>query len=78
MLVLARKVNESIKIGDDIEIVVVDIKGDQIKLGIRAPKNVTVHRAEIYEEIQNQNQKAADVKPDTLKEATNLLKKKEG
>lgn len=59
MLVLARKVNESIMIGDDIEVVVVDIKGDQIKLGIRAPRNVTVHRTEIYQEIQEQNKQAA-------------------
>ncbi|MBI3394372.1 MAG: carbon storage regulator CsrA [Spirochaetia bacterium] len=59
MLVLARRVNESIMIGDDIEIVVVDIKGDQIKLGIRAPKNVVVHRTEIYKEIRDQNKEAA-------------------
>ncbi len=59
MLVLSRKKNESIMIGDDIEIVVVEIKGDQIKLGVKAPRNVTVHRAEVYEEIQMENQKAA-------------------
>lgn len=59
MLVLSRKKNESIMIGDDIEIVVVEIKGDQIKLGVKAPKNVTVHRAEVYEEIQLENKKAA-------------------
>ncbi len=59
MLVLSRKKNESIMIGDDIEIVVVEIKGDQIKLGVKAPRNVTVHRAEVYEEIQLENRKAA-------------------
>lgn len=59
MLVLSRKKNESIMIGDDIEIVVVEVKGDQIKLGVKAPKNVTVHRAEVYEEIQMENKKAA-------------------
>jgi carbon storage regulator len=57
MLVLSRKKKESIMIGDDIEIVVVEIKGDQIKLGVKAPRNVTVHRAEVYEEIQMENQK---------------------
>lgn len=61
MLVLSRKKNESIMIGDDIEIVVVEIKGDQIKLGVKAPKSVTVHRAEVYEEIQLENRKAASV-----------------
>jgi len=59
MLVLSRKKNESIMIGDDIEIIVVEIKGDQIKLGVNAPKNVIVHRAEVYEEIQLENKKAA-------------------
>ncbi|MGL4368938.1 MAG: carbon storage regulator CsrA, partial [Spirochaetota bacterium] len=52
MLVLARRINESIMIGDDIEVVVIDIKGDQVKLGVKAPKKVTVHRKEIYDEIR--------------------------
>ncbi|HRU65902.1 MAG TPA: carbon storage regulator CsrA, partial [Spirochaetota bacterium] len=55
MLVLARKLNESIMIGDDIEVVVIDIKGDQVKLGIKAPKKITVHRKEIYQEIKQEN-----------------------
>ena len=59
MLVLSRKKNESIRIGDDIEIVVVDIKGDQVKLGIKAPRDISVHRAEVYEEIQRENREAA-------------------
>ncbi|MBP8986741.1 MAG: carbon storage regulator CsrA, partial [Spirochaetes bacterium] len=49
MLVLARKINESIMIGDDVEIVIIDIKGDQVKLGIKAPKTISVHRKEIYD-----------------------------
>ncbi len=49
MLVLARRLNESIMIGDEIEVVVIDIKGDQVKLGIKAPRKVTVHRKEIYD-----------------------------
>jgi carbon storage regulator len=77
MLVLARRLNESIMIGDDIEIVVIDIKGDQVKLGIRAPKRVTVHRKEIYDEIRKENIAAMDskFKPEELKELSEFLKK---
>ena len=76
MLVLARRVNQSIMIGDDIEVVVVDIKGDQIKLGIRAPRSVSVHRAEVYREIQDQNKQAAASSPSSLGEIGNLMKRK--
>ena len=75
MLVLARKLNESIMIGDDIEIVVIDIKGDQIKLGVKAPKSITVHRKEIYLEIQDQNLEASNSDPTKLKNLSNLFKK---
>ena len=63
-------------IDDNIEIIVVDIKGDQIKLGIKAPKNVSVHRTEVYREIQNQNIQAAGSSPESLKDLKNLLNKK--
>lgn len=53
MLVLSRKKNESIVINDNISIVVVEIRGDKVRLGIEAPKNVPVHRKEIYEAIQS-------------------------
>jgi carbon storage regulator len=59
MLVLTRKTGEAIQIGDDIEITVVSIKGDQIKLGINAPKNIEIHRKEIYLEIQKENENAS-------------------
>lgn len=52
MLVLSRKKNESIVINDDIEIVVVEIRGDKIRLGVKAPKEVPVHRREVFEAIQ--------------------------
>ncbi len=58
MLVLTRKVGESIIIGDNIEITVIETKGDQIKLGIKAPKDIDIHRKEIYEAIRNENQQA--------------------
>ncbi len=66
MLVLSRKRDEVIKIGDDIEITVVDIRGDKVRLGITAPKEVTVHRKEVYEDIKKENQAAAQVKLDDL------------
>jgi carbon storage regulator len=67
MLVLTRKLNESIQIGDDIEIKVLAIEGDQIKLGIAAPKSVDIYRKEIYLDIQNQNSEAANLSVDLLK-----------
>lgn len=74
MLVLARKVNESIIIGDNVEIMIVEIKGDQVKVGIKAPKDIKVYRGEIYREIQNENIAAASTTlPENLDE---LLKKK--
>ncbi len=63
MLALARKVNESIVINNDIEITVLDIKGDQVKLGIAAPKTIPIYRKEIYVQIQEANKEAADHTP---------------
>lgn len=56
MLVLSRKKNESIIINDDITIVVVEIRGDKVRLGIEAPKNIPVHRHEVHEAIKRNNQ----------------------
>lgn len=61
MLVLSRQLDESIMIGDDIVITLVDIRGDKIRLGIAAPPNVAIHRQEIYEAIQRENMQAAFV-----------------
>jgi carbon storage regulator len=63
MLVLSRKMNQSIMIGDDVRIVVVAVDRDQVKLGIEAPREVPVHRSEIYEEIQRANRAAAGIEP---------------
>lgn len=77
MLVLARRLNQSILIGEEVEIVVVEIKGDQVKLGIKAPKTVSVHRAEVLKEIQEENKKAkADILPTNLSELGNIIKNK--
>jgi len=66
MLVLSRQRDETIVIGDDIEIKVVDIRGDKVRLGITAPPHIPVHRKEVYEAIQRENQAAAGVKPEDL------------
>ncbi|WHH61515.1 carbon storage regulator CsrA [Petroclostridium sp. X23] len=66
MLVLSRKKTQSIIIGDNIEITIIDIQGDQVRLGISAPRNITIHRKEVFLEIQEENKKAADSKPTDL------------
>jgi len=74
MLVLTRKENESIMIGSDIEVKVLDLKDNQVKLGIVAPRHIAVHRHEIYEAIQAENaQAAADVPADHLSNIPKLF-----
>ncbi len=63
MLVLSRRKDETIMIGDEIEITVVDVKGDTVRLGISAPRSVSVHRKEIYQAIQAENIAAAKEGP---------------
>jgi carbon storage regulator len=65
MLILSRKLNEKIKIGEDITITVIELHGDQVKIGVDAPKHVKVFRQEVFEAIQNEN-KAAAVSPGNL------------
>ena len=64
MLVLSRQRDESIIIGDNVVITVVDVRGDKVKLGIDAPKEIPVHRREVYEAIQRENRQAALLKPE--------------
>ena len=71
MLALARKTNQSIMIGNDIEITLLEIKGDQVKIGINAPKSVPIYRKEIYVQIQDENKKASEGEIDL--EALNKL-----
>ncbi|MEW6201246.1 MAG: carbon storage regulator CsrA [bacterium] len=61
MLVLTRKLEESVMIGDNIEIKVISVHGETIKLGITAPRNIPVHRKEVYEEIERENILAASM-----------------
>jgi len=66
MLVLTRKVSQSIIVGDDVEVVVLEVRGEQVRLGIRAPRSVAVHRKEIYEQIQQENLAASDTHPEDV------------
>lgn len=61
MLVLTRRTNQSIVIGPDVTITVVEIRGEQVRLGISAPKHVSVHREEVLEQIRDQNRQAAEL-----------------
>jgi len=69
MLVLTRKLHQSIVIGDGIEVVVLEVRGEQVRLGIKAPKNVAVHRKEIYEQIQQENLSASESRPEDVPDA---------
>lgn len=75
MLVLTRKLGESIAIDDHIKIRVVQIKGKQVRLGIEAPKDTKIHREEVYVAIQEQNVQSADVSADKSRSVAELLKK---
>ena len=70
MLVLSRQRDESIVIGDNVQITVVDIRGDKVRLGIVAPAEIPVHRKEVYDAIQRENRKASEVNPDDLARLT--------
>ncbi len=78
MLILARKINESIMVGDQVEISIVDIKGDQVKLGISAPRQIKVYRREVYQLIQQENLQAAQAKPDLLPRLDGLVGPEDG
>lgn len=71
MLVLSRHRDESIMIGDDVMITIVDIRGDKVRLGIDAPQEIPVHRQEVYEAIKRENQKASRVNPSEISDLGN-------
>ena len=68
MLVLSRHRDESIMIGDDVVITIVDIRGDKVRLGIDAPQDIPVHRQEVYDAIQRENRKASQMRPEVTGE----------
>ncbi|MBI3557726.1 MAG: carbon storage regulator CsrA [Deltaproteobacteria bacterium] len=74
MLVLTRKLGESIAIDDHIKIVVVQIKGKQVRLGIKAPKETKIHREEVYMAIQEQNKEAISASPASLQDVSKAIK----
>ncbi len=67
MLVLSRHRDESIMIGDDVVVTIVDIRGDKVRLGIAAPQDIPVHRQEVYEAIKRENQRAGKLAPSDTK-----------
>jgi carbon storage regulator len=75
MLVLTRKLGESIRIGDNIVVKVVDLDSRHVKLGIEAPKSISVNREEIYERIQKENKAASESKDQSLKNIADAFRK---
>ncbi len=73
MLVLTRKVGEGISIGDDIKIVVMQIKGKQVRLGIKASPSTVVHREEVYQRIQDENRQASTTEVDSVEQAAEMF-----
>ncbi|MFW5653440.1 MAG: carbon storage regulator CsrA [Planctomycetota bacterium] len=74
MLVLSRQRDETIMIGDEIEITIVDIRGDKVRLGIAAPANIAVHRKEVHEAIRHENVEAARIAGDGIGDLQMKLK----
>ncbi|GAA0817779.1 carbon storage regulator CsrA [Spirilliplanes yamanashiensis] len=74
MLVLTRRSGESVMIGDDVVITVLEVRGDVVRLGIRAPRDIQVHREEIYRELQASNREAASPTADAVKAFADLIR----
>lgn len=78
MLILTRKSGEGIRIGDSITIKVIEIRGNQVRLGVEAPKNIMVHRDEIYTLIRQENELAAQSSPSTVDVLTTIWQQHKG
>ena len=74
MLVLTRKSGEAINVGDEITVTVLEVRGNQVRIGIQAPNNVAVHRKELYEKIKNENLIAATLSVDDFKNITDKVR----
>ncbi|QTQ11634.1 carbon storage regulator CsrA [Treponema parvum] len=75
MLILARKIDEKIKIGEDITLTIIEVRGDQVKIGVEAPKNIRVFRQEVFDAIQSENKAAVAPENESLDEISKLFKK---
>ena len=75
MLILSRKIDEKIKIGDEITITLIDVHGDQVKIGVEAPKSVKVFRQEVFDAIQNENKAAVAPDNNMARDAVSALSK---
>lgn len=78
MLVLTRRPGESVHVGDDVVVTVLEVRGDVIRLGIRAPRSIQVHREEIYRELQAANREAASPSDDAVRTIASMLRPKSG
>ncbi len=76
MLILTRKLGENIRIGDKIKVIVLDVRGGQVKLGIDAPANTAVHREEIYERIRDENRRARCGSVEHLKQVAEIFSRR--
>ena len=74
MLVLTRRAGESIVIGDDVRVVVLDVRGETVRLGIEAPRSVQVHREEVYKELQRVNRESASPDDTAVRALSKLLR----
>ena len=74
MLVLTRRAGESLMVGDDVVITVLEVRGDVVRLGIRAPRSIQVHREEVYRELQAVNQEAASPSDEAVRNLARLLR----
>ncbi len=72
MLILTRKVGESIMVGDHVRVVVVEVKGRQVRIGVEAPGETKIYRGEIFERIQEENSRASQAGADAVKRAADL------
>lgn len=73
MLALSRKPGESVIIGNDIEITILEVKGEQVKVGIKAPQSVAIYRKELFEQIQESNREASSTSEDVMKNINKLF-----
>jgi carbon storage regulator len=73
LLILTRKIGETVAIGDEVKVQVVEVKGRQVRLGITAPAALAVHREEVFQRIMEQNRRSTDVSPGDLEVLTGLM-----